>query len=206
MPPDRAAAVLAGTRSGEAAISPQPPAAPQDVPAPHRRLPLVREFTAAGGDWEAFQCRFSTSCTLAGWTQDEALKALPTSLALAVFYAIPPVWQSMLSLAFKEMAAIHDPPSSVRNRFMERRTSQAGTVLAHTSAMAVEGDVIGGVEVSHNAGSAQVDDYRIGAREPLGAAGCCSFERPAECGAANSRPPTVDTAALDGEAATVHQQ
>ncbi|CAN0165824.1 unnamed protein product [Lampetra fluviatilis] len=43
--------------------------------------------------------------------QEEALKALPTSLddALVEFCAIPPARRSTLALALKEMAAVYDP-------------------------------------------------------------------------------------------------
>ncbi|CAM9511994.1 unnamed protein product [Lampetra planeri] len=55
-------------------------------------LPFVREFTAVGGDWQAFHRRFITACRLAEWTEEEALRALPTVLddeALAALDAIP---------------------------------------------------------------------------------------------------------------------
>ncbi|CAN0341519.1 unnamed protein product [Lampetra fluviatilis] len=90
-PPDRAATILVGTRSRESAIYSHSTATPWDVPALHRR--------------------FSASCTLVGWTEEEALKALPTSRdddALAAFYAILQARQSTLSQAFKEMAAVYN--------------------------------------------------------------------------------------------------
>ncbi|CAN0420902.1 unnamed protein product [Lampetra planeri] len=127
-PPDRSAAILAGTRGSEATISLQPPASPRDIPALQRRLPFVREFTAAGRDWEVFKRRFPTNWTLAGWTDVEALKATPTCLdddALAAFYAIPPEKRTMLAPAFSQMAAVYDPPSCVRHRFAERRRGEA---------------------------------------------------------------------------------
>ncbi|CAM9378783.1 unnamed protein product [Lampetra planeri] len=92
---------------------------------------------------------------------------------------------------------------------------QEGTVLAHASAATVQGDMIGGIEVSQNAIHVHTDDdrwadalcsenrnlsgaQRIEACEALDADGCCSSGRPAECGAAGNRPPPIDAAALDG--------
>ncbi|CAM9642246.1 unnamed protein product [Lampetra planeri] len=137
-PPEHAASILVVTRGGEAAIFPHSPAVPRDVPALHRRLPFVREFTAAGGDCEVFKPCFSTSCTLVGRMEEEALKALPTSLnnnALAAFYVIPPAQRSMLQQAFKDMAAVHDPPSSVHNRFAEHQRGETEMPLAFRSAL-----------------------------------------------------------------------
>ncbi|CAM9735480.1 unnamed protein product [Lampetra fluviatilis] len=59
--------------------------------------PFVRVFTAAGGDWEAFQRCLTATCDLAGWTEVEALRA------------------------FTQMAATFDPPSNVRHKFAARR-------------------------------------------------------------------------------------
>lgn len=60
-----------------------------------RRLPHVKEFIAAGGDWSAFTWRFDAAFQSVHWTEEEeeALVALPTVLdekALAVFRSIPP--------------------------------------------------------------------------------------------------------------------
>ncbi|CAN0420876.1 unnamed protein product [Lampetra planeri] len=132
-PPDRSAAILAGTRGAEATISLQQPASPRDIPALQRRLPFIRKFTAACRDWEAFKRRFPTNWTLAGWTDVEALKAIPTCLdddALSAFYAIPPEKRTTLAPAFSQMAAVYDQPSCVRHRFAERRRGASQLPLA----------------------------------------------------------------------------
>ncbi|CAN0203350.1 unnamed protein product [Lampetra planeri] len=51
------------------------------------------------------------------------------------FYAIPPVQRSTLSQAFKKMATVYDLPSSIRNRFAERRRGEAETPPAFGSAL-----------------------------------------------------------------------
>ncbi|CAM9876611.1 unnamed protein product [Lampetra planeri] len=50
-----------------------------------------------------------------GWSEEEALRALPTTLdddALEVFRAVPEERRAMLQEANGEMAAVFDPPSS----------------------------------------------------------------------------------------------
>ncbi|CAN0296812.1 unnamed protein product [Lampetra planeri] len=98
----------------------------------------TREFAAAGEDLEAFKRHFSANCTLAGWTEAKALKALPTTLdddALAAFYAIPPGERTTLFQVFAQMAAVYDLLSSVRHKFIARRRGEAETPLAFRSAL-----------------------------------------------------------------------
>ncbi|CAM9291465.1 unnamed protein product [Lampetra fluviatilis] len=106
-----------------------------EVPSLQKRLPFVREFMAAGGDWTAFQRRFATACTLAGWSNEEAPRALPTTLDddfLARFDAIPAADRAMLSQACAQMAAIFDPPSNVRQKFMLRTRGETEMPLPFT--------------------------------------------------------------------------
>ncbi|CAM9681838.1 unnamed protein product [Lampetra planeri] len=101
-----------------------------------KRLPTVREFVAAGGDWTAFQRHFKASCALVGWSDKEALRALPMALdddSLAVFEAIPEADRAMLPRAYTQMAAIFDPPSNARRRFVLRRRGEAEMPLAFHS-------------------------------------------------------------------------
>ncbi|CAN0377010.1 unnamed protein product [Lampetra planeri] len=92
----------------------------QAVGALKKRLLFVREFAASSGDWEAFRRRFAAVCDLSGWTENEALWALPTALdddALAAFHAIPDEDKSMLSQALAQMGAIFAPPSNKHQKF-----------------------------------------------------------------------------------------
>ncbi|CAN0437744.1 unnamed protein product [Lampetra planeri] len=78
-----------------------------EVPSLKKWLPFVREFTATGNDWAAFQRRFTTTCELAGWTDVEALRALLTTLdddTLVDFYTITPKDKVMLPHTFAQMA------------------------------------------------------------------------------------------------------
>ncbi|CAN0254574.1 unnamed protein product [Lampetra planeri] len=93
-----------------------------------RKLPPVREFVAAGGDWAAFTQRFEASFSSVEWTEDEALWALPTALdddSLAAFQAIPLEKWATLRQAYKKMAAFFDPPFNARRKFLQRRCLQA---------------------------------------------------------------------------------
>ncbi|CAM9849098.1 unnamed protein product [Lampetra planeri] len=129
-PPDRAADILVGTCSGEATISRQPRRGmSMRCTADSRSCANSRRLAGIG---RRLKRRFSASCTLVGRTEEEALKALPNSLdddALAAFCAILPARHSTLVLAFKEMAAVYDPPSCVHNRFVERQRGETETLL-----------------------------------------------------------------------------
>ncbi|CAN0395050.1 unnamed protein product [Lampetra planeri] len=73
-----------------------------------------------------------------GWTEVEALQALPTTLdddALAAFDAIPPEDRGTLPKALAEMGAIFDPPSKVRHKVAARWWGEADTPLAFRSAL-----------------------------------------------------------------------
>ncbi|CAN0105731.1 unnamed protein product [Lampetra planeri] len=81
-----------------------------------RRLPQVKEFIAAGGDWSTFTWRYEAAFRSVHWMEDAALVALPTVLdddALAVFRSIP-LEKSMLQGAHAEMAEVYEPPSDTR--------------------------------------------------------------------------------------------
>ncbi|CAN0426972.1 unnamed protein product [Lampetra planeri] len=87
------------------------------VPVLKKTLLCVKEFAAAVGAWAVFRRQFTATCELAGWTDAEALRALPTTLnddALGPFYAIPPKDREMLQQALVQMVGIFDPPSNVR--------------------------------------------------------------------------------------------
>ncbi|CAM9528892.1 unnamed protein product [Lampetra planeri] len=80
-----------------------------DMPSLKKQLPFVREFVAAGGDWTAFQRRFAATRARAGLSDEEALRALPTTLdddALVAFDSIPPADRATLPQAYTQLAAI----------------------------------------------------------------------------------------------------
>ncbi|CAN0088887.1 unnamed protein product [Lampetra planeri] len=54
---------------------------------------------------------------------------------LEAFCAILPARRSTLALTFKEMATIYDPPSTIRNRFVERRRGETESPLAFRNAL-----------------------------------------------------------------------
>ncbi|XP_078474063.1 uncharacterized protein LOC144735528 [Lampetra planeri] len=102
-----------------------------------RYLPF-REFTAAGGDWEAFCRRFSTAFKLAGWTEEQALLMLPLVLdddALAVFRGIPYNDKATVTQALAQMGEIFAPPSMKHHKFAMRRQGEAETPLAYRAAL-----------------------------------------------------------------------
>ncbi|CAM9283398.1 unnamed protein product [Lampetra fluviatilis] len=107
-----------------------------------RRLPPVRQFTAAGGDWTAFRRRFEATYISVGWTSREGLQALPMALdddSLAAFFAIPELDRATVTRTYTEMAAIFDPPSNVQRRFRLRRWGENQTPLAYHSALLASG-------------------------------------------------------------------
>ncbi|XP_075928618.1 uncharacterized protein LOC142930365 [Petromyzon marinus] len=107
-----------------------------------RTLPPVREFVAARGDWAAFTRWFEAAFSSVEWTEDEALRALPTAFdndALAAFRAILPEKRATLHQAYGEMAAVFDPPFNARRKFLKLRRREDETSLAYRSALMVLG-------------------------------------------------------------------
>ncbi|CAM9880327.1 unnamed protein product [Lampetra planeri] len=88
----QAAAIWNSRRETASANLQDPPTALNTDIALKKRLPFVKEFTATGGDLEAFRRRFTAAYKLANWTEEEALRVLPAALdddGLAAFDAIP---------------------------------------------------------------------------------------------------------------------
>ncbi|CAM9284692.1 unnamed protein product [Lampetra fluviatilis] len=141
------AAILSGAAEmrSEPAISSEPHgtlAAGADAPAGRqgaehtRRLPHVKEFVAAGGDWSDVTWRFETAFWSVQWSEEEVLVALPTILdddALAVFRSIPPEKKKMLKSVYAEMADVYEPPSDTRRKFMQRRRGSSESPLAYVN-------------------------------------------------------------------------
>ncbi|CAN0339826.1 unnamed protein product [Lampetra fluviatilis] len=89
-----------------------------------RRLPHVRKFVAAGGDWSAFRWSFEAAYKSVRWSVEEALIALPTMLdddVLAVFRSIPADKKKTLTQAFQELAEVYEPPDDRMRKFQHRR-------------------------------------------------------------------------------------
>ncbi|CAM9909197.1 unnamed protein product [Lampetra fluviatilis] len=142
--PAQAATILLEERSKEPAKSETALSSPVDIPSLRRRLPFVKEFTAAGGDWVAFKRRFLMNSDLAGWTQVEVLGALPAALddnTSAAFLTIQPSERATLHHAFAQMAAIYEPPSN-RELPGRGRAARAGDVAASSRAVAMETTVV----------------------------------------------------------------
>ncbi|XP_078712254.1 uncharacterized protein LOC144932117 isoform X2 [Lampetra fluviatilis] len=100
--PALAAAIFPPVRSAEPAKLEVGTSSSIDVQSLRRRLPFIKEFVAASGDWVAFKRRFLTNADLAGWMEVDAQKTLPAALkddALAAFLAIPPSERSTLKIA-----------------------------------------------------------------------------------------------------------
>ncbi|CAN0407265.1 unnamed protein product [Lampetra fluviatilis] len=109
-----------------------------DIPAHCRRLPFINEFAATSRDWVAFKRWFLTNADLAGWTEVEALRALPATLdddVLAAFLAILPLERSILTQAFDQMTSIYEPPVNTRHNFATRWKRETEWALAFCRAL-----------------------------------------------------------------------
>ncbi|CAM9386686.1 unnamed protein product [Lampetra planeri] len=106
--------------------------------APLRRLPQVRAFSVTEGDWTAFHRRFESAYRSIDWSDREALWALPTALnddSLAAFYSVPKTDRSSLADACTAMAAIFEPPSTIRSMLQLRKRGATELPLAFHSAL-----------------------------------------------------------------------
>ncbi|CAN0371922.1 unnamed protein product [Lampetra planeri] len=137
--PALAGIILNAERGEEPANFSAVPSPPVDLPYLRQRLPFIKEFNSAEGDWLALTRRFITNQDFAGWTEAEALRALPAALddVLAAFLTIPPAERAMLQQALAQMAAIYGLPSNVHHRFTARRQREPETLLAFRSALLV---------------------------------------------------------------------
>ncbi|XP_075919984.1 uncharacterized protein LOC142922927 [Petromyzon marinus] len=103
-----------------------------------QRLPIFREFTSEGGDWAAFQRRFLSHQEMVGWSDAQALRALPATLdddALASLLTIPRQQRATLQSALRRMSDVYGPPSDVRSRFYDRRRRPKESPLAFRTAL-----------------------------------------------------------------------
>ncbi|CAM9637042.1 unnamed protein product [Lampetra planeri] len=134
----QAATILSIAWEGVDAISGAVPKPLTEGPGLKKRLPLVKSFSAAGGDWVAFSRRFTVTCALVGWTDREVLQALPTALdeaALGAFFSISAEYRATLQQALMQMAGIFDLPSSMCHRYAMRQWEEAETPLVFRSSL-----------------------------------------------------------------------
>ncbi|CAM9707798.1 unnamed protein product [Lampetra fluviatilis] len=103
-----------------------------------QRLPALQEFVSSGGDWGGFQRRFLAHQEMAGWTDNEALRALPAMLdsdALGTLTAAPRSARSTLQSALQVLATVYGPPSDCRQLFYERQRGDKESPLAYHTAL-----------------------------------------------------------------------
>ncbi|CAM9457916.1 unnamed protein product [Lampetra planeri] len=94
-----------------------------------QRLPPLKEFVGADGDWGGFKRRFLAHQQMANWTDGEALRALPAMLdndALATLTSAPKEKRATLHLALKLLSAVYGPPSDCRQLFHDRQRGATG--------------------------------------------------------------------------------
>ncbi|CAN0410966.1 unnamed protein product [Lampetra fluviatilis] len=103
-----------------------------------QRLPALQVFVSSGGDWGGFQRRFVAHQEMAGWTDNEALCALPAMLdgdALGTLTAAPRSARSMLQSALQVLATVYGPPSDCRQLFYERQKGDKESPLEYRTAL-----------------------------------------------------------------------
>ncbi|CAN0179590.1 unnamed protein product [Lampetra planeri] len=113
--------------AGGATGSPDAPGAQLDAVEELESLPSstpcrlhMERFEVTVGDWTAFTRRFRAAYESLGWTEAEALQALPTALdddALATFYGLPRGVRLSLSGIFTAMQNIYEPRSVAKRKF-----------------------------------------------------------------------------------------
>ncbi|XP_075930398.1 uncharacterized protein LOC142931033 [Petromyzon marinus] len=103
-----------------------------------QRLPVLTAFTAEGGDWVTFQRRFLAHQEMSGWSDNEALRALPATMdddALATLVSAPRSSRSTLAAVLRLMATVYGPPSVSRHHFHDRRKGAKEMTLAYHTAL-----------------------------------------------------------------------
>ncbi|CAM9396936.1 unnamed protein product [Lampetra fluviatilis] len=103
-----------------------------------QRLPPLKEFVGADGDWGGFKRRFIAHQEMANWTDAEALRALPAMLdndALATLTSAPKEKRATLHLALQLLSAVYGPPSDCRQLFHDRHRGANESPLAFRTAL-----------------------------------------------------------------------
>ncbi|CAM9352802.1 unnamed protein product [Lampetra fluviatilis] len=104
----------------------------------HQRLPPLKEFVAEEGDWGGFQRRFLAHQEMAGWSDDEALCALPALLdgdALAALTSASRDKRSTLQTALQLLAGVYGPSAECRQRFYDRQRGAKESPLAYRTSL-----------------------------------------------------------------------
>ncbi|CAN0371862.1 unnamed protein product [Lampetra fluviatilis] len=103
-----------------------------------QRLPPLKEFVGAEGDWGGFQRRFIAHQEIARWSDDEALCALPALLdadALAALTSAPKEKRSTLPKALQLLAGVYGPSAECREQFYERKRGEKESPLAYRTSL-----------------------------------------------------------------------
>ncbi|XP_061435288.1 uncharacterized protein LOC133360523 [Lethenteron reissneri] len=104
----------------------------------HQRLPPLKEFVGAEGDWGGFQRRFLAHQEMAKWTDAEALSALPALLdgdALAALTSAPKERRSTLPMALQLLAGVYGPSAECRQQFYDRQRGAKESPLAYRTSL-----------------------------------------------------------------------
>ncbi|XP_078467221.1 uncharacterized protein LOC144730345 isoform X1 [Lampetra planeri] len=104
----------------------------------HQRLPPLKEFVGAEGDWGGFQRRFLAHQEMARWSDAEALCALPALLdsdALAALTSAPREKRSTLQMALQLLAGVYGPSAECRQQFYDRQRGAKESPLAYRTSL-----------------------------------------------------------------------
>ncbi|CAN0124272.1 unnamed protein product [Lampetra fluviatilis] len=103
-----------------------------------QRLPPLKEFVGAEGDWGGFQRRFIAHQEMARWSDAEALCALPALLdadALAALTSAPREKRSTLPMALQLLAGVYGPSAECRQQFYDRKRGEKESPLAYRTSL-----------------------------------------------------------------------
>ncbi|XP_061404080.1 uncharacterized protein LOC133361662 [Lethenteron reissneri] len=104
----------------------------------HQRLPPLKEFVGAEGDWSGFRRRFLAHQEMAKWTDEEALSALPALLdgdALAALTSAPKEKRSTLPMALQLLGGVYGPSAECRQEFYDRKRGEKESPLAYRTSL-----------------------------------------------------------------------
>ncbi|XP_061436599.1 uncharacterized protein LOC133361639 [Lethenteron reissneri] len=104
----------------------------------HQRLPPLKEFIGAEGDWGGFRRRFLAHQEMARWSDEEALCALPALLdgdALAALTSAPKEKRATLPMALQLLAGVYGPSAECRQQFYDRRRGEKESPLAFRTSL-----------------------------------------------------------------------
>ncbi|XP_078713489.1 uncharacterized protein LOC144932962 [Lampetra fluviatilis] len=105
-----------------------------------RRLGPVDKFVAEEEDWEEFVRRFEAAFHALEWTDEEALRALPSVLgkeALSSYTSLPSHSKSTLQAAYEALGEIYCPAEGAFKRFQDRQRGAKESPLAYRGALLV---------------------------------------------------------------------